>query len=164
VVAPAIVGSNCTVKVAVWPGVNVTGRLAPETEKPVPVSVAEEMVIAAAPVEVKVKFWATGVLMGEVPNARLVALRLIAGAATSIWRSKVSGVPPALAVNMTASEPEAPETAAEKLALVAPAGMVIEAGRVTAPLLLDKLTVMPPVGAAEVSDTEHGSVPGAMTA
>lgn len=155
-------GSNCTVKVAVWPGVKVTGRLAPETEKPVPVRVAEEMVIAAAPVEVKVTFWATGVLMGEVPNARLVALRLMAGAATSIWRSKDSGFPPALAVKITAWEPEAAETTAEKLALVAPAGIVMEAGSVTAALLLDRVTAIPPVGAAASSDTVHGSVPGAI--
>lgn len=54
VAAPAAEGSNCTVRVADCPGVKVTGSVAPETEKPAPVSVAEVMVVAAAPVEVKV--------------------------------------------------------------------------------------------------------------
>jgi hypothetical protein len=52
--APAREGSNCTVSVVDAPGAKVTGIVAPDSEKPVPVSVAELMVKAAAPVEVKV--------------------------------------------------------------------------------------------------------------
>lgn len=69
-----------------------------------------------------------------------------------------------LAFNTTFCEPEAAETAAEKVALVAPAGTVIEEGTVTAELLLDKFTFVPPVGAAELSDTEQASVPDPMVA
>ena len=51
VAAPAEVGSNCTVKVVVCPGIKVRGKLAPETENPVPVTVAELTVTGAVPVE-----------------------------------------------------------------------------------------------------------------
>ena len=44
-------------------------------------------------------------------------------------------------------------------ALVAFAGTVTAAGTTTAELLLDKLTVIPPLGAAAVSETVHASVP-----
>lgn len=54
VTPPAREGSNCTVSVIDWPGLKVAGKLAPDTEKPVPVSVAELMVTAAAPVELTV--------------------------------------------------------------------------------------------------------------
>jgi len=39
--APAAVGSNCTVSVADWPGDKVSGKLAPEALKPLPLNVAE---------------------------------------------------------------------------------------------------------------------------
>ena len=51
VAAPAVVGSNCTVKVVVCPGAKVRGRLAPETENPVPTTVAELTATGAVPVE-----------------------------------------------------------------------------------------------------------------
>jgi hypothetical protein len=44
-------------------------------------------------------------------------------------------------------------------ALVAFAGTVTVLGTVTAELLLDRLTLMPPLGAAAVSVTVHASVP-----
>lgn len=53
---------------------------------------------------------------------------------------------------------------AEKLAVVAPAATVTEAGTVTAALLLDRLTTVPPLGAAGLTVTVHESVPGAMNA
>ncbi len=51
------------------------------------------------------------------------------------------------------------ETVAEKLAEVAPAATVTEAGRVTEVLLLARLTVKPPLAAAAFSDTVQASVP-----
>jgi hypothetical protein len=48
---------------------------------------------------------------------------------------------------------------AEKLALVAPAATVTEAGTVTAELLLARLTVNPLLAAAAFSVTEQASVP-----
>jgi hypothetical protein len=52
---------------------------------------------------------------------------------------------------------------AEKLALVAPAGTVTEAGTVTAELPLDRVTVNPPLTAAALSVTVQESVPDPVT-
>jgi hypothetical protein len=51
------------------------------------------------------------------------------------------------------------ETVAEKLALVAPAATVSEAGTVTAALLLARFTVNPPLAAASFRVTVQASVP-----
>jgi hypothetical protein len=51
------------------------------------------------------------------------------------------------------------DTVAVKLALVAPAGTVIETGKVTALLLLVRLAVNPPLAAAEVNVKVQLSVP-----
>jgi hypothetical protein len=48
---------------------------------------------------------------------------------------------------------------AVKLALLAPAATVTVAGTVTAELLLDRLTLTPPLGAAALSPTVQVSVP-----
>jgi hypothetical protein len=53
---------------------------------------------------------------------------------------------------------------AEKFAVVAPAATVTAAGTVRAVLLLDRLTVVPPLGAAGLIVTVHESVPGATNA
>jgi hypothetical protein len=53
-------------------------------------------------------------------------------------------------------------TVAVKLAEVDPAATVTEAGAVTAELLLARLTVNPPVGAAVFSDTVQLSVPAVL--
>ncbi len=53
-VAPATVGSNCTVSVTVWFGFNVSGKLAPVIEKAVLLIVAELTVTDVVPVELKV--------------------------------------------------------------------------------------------------------------
>ena len=51
------------------------------------------------------------------------------------------------------------ETVALKVAVVAPAGTVTDAGTVTATLLLARLTASPPVGAAAFTVTVQASVP-----
>jgi hypothetical protein len=48
---PDAVGANWTDNVAVWFGFSVSGKVAPEVEKPDPETVAELMVTAAVPVE-----------------------------------------------------------------------------------------------------------------
>ena len=53
----------------------------------------------------------------------------------------------------------AAETAAEKVALVAPAGTITEAGTLMAVLLLARVTVWPPVGAPPDRVTVQESVP-----
>jgi hypothetical protein len=83
VAAPAAVGSNCTESAVVSPGFKVTGKLPPDIVKPVPATVAELMVRAAAPVEVRVRTCVVGVFTATVPKATLVALALSTGLATS---------------------------------------------------------------------------------
>jgi hypothetical protein len=51
VTAPAVAGSNRTLRLVVWPGVKVRGKVAPEIEKPVPATVAELTMSGAVPVE-----------------------------------------------------------------------------------------------------------------
>ena len=52
--APEVVGLNCTVSVTACFGFSVTGRLAPETVKPVPPIAAAVIFTGAVPVEVRV--------------------------------------------------------------------------------------------------------------
>ena len=47
VVLPAAVGANFTVNVALWPAARVAGRVGPETVRPLPVTVALEMLTLA---------------------------------------------------------------------------------------------------------------------
>jgi hypothetical protein len=89
----------------------------------------------------------------------LVALMLSVGTAAPNWRAKVSATPPALAVSVTVSEELTEETVAVKLALLAPAATVTEAGTVTAELLLLRLTEKPLLAAAAFSATVQLSVP-----
>jgi hypothetical protein len=64
------------VSVAVWLGLSVSGKLAPETEKPVPVSVAELMVTAAVPVADSVIDCDVGVLTATLPKLTIEELTL----------------------------------------------------------------------------------------
>lgn len=58
---------------------------------------------------------------------------------------------------------ETADAVAMKPALVAPLETVTDAGTVTAPLLLDKLTTSPPLPAAALRSTVHPSLPGPLT-
>jgi len=156
---PALVGSNPTVRVVDCPGLRVTGKLIPDRLKPAPVNVAELMVTSAAPVEVRVSNCVTGVLTATLPKATLAALTLRPGEATPNSRGKPTEVPSALAVNVTACGLETAPIVAEKLALVAPAATVTDAGTVTNELLLARFTVNPPLSAASFSVTLQGSLP-----
>lgn len=46
---PALVGSNCTLNVLVWPAFSVSGRLNPEALKPAPVTLAAVTVTLPVP-------------------------------------------------------------------------------------------------------------------
>jgi hypothetical protein len=92
----------------------------------------------------------------------VVALTLSVGTAAPSDRAKVFATLPALAVRVAVCAVLTEETVAVKVAVVAPAATVTEVGTVTAELLLARLTVKPPVGAAAFSVTVQLSVPAAV--
>jgi hypothetical protein len=153
------VGSNFTFSFAVCPGAKVDGKLTPEMVKPVPVSVAELTVTGAVPLEERTTDWVVGVFTTTLPNATLVVLKLSVGTGAFTCKIKVLDTLPALAPSVTVWLLVAADTVAVNVALVAPAATVTEAGTVTAELLLDKLTVAPPLPAAVLSATVQESVP-----
>jgi hypothetical protein len=140
-------------------GFKVSGKVAPETEKPEPATVAALTVIATVPVEDKVSVCVVAVFTFTLPKARLVALMLSVGTPVPSCRANVVDTPLALAVSVTVCVVLTAETVAVKLALVAPAATVTEAGTVTALLLLARLTAKPPLSAAAFSVTVQLSVP-----
>jgi len=137
----------------------VSGKVAPEAVKPVPLAVAALTVTEAVPDEVKVSDWVAGEFRLTLPKAMVVALTLSVGVPVPSCRAKVSVTEPALAVKVTVSELLTAVTVAEKLALEAPEATVTEAGTVTALLLLERLTANPPLAAAAFSVTVQLSVP-----
>lgn len=159
VTAPLEVGLNCTFKAAVLPGDRVSGNVTPEVLKPAPVTVAALTVTVDVPEEVKVSVCVVGVLTATLPNARLDALRLRVGTAAFNCRVKLFERLPEVAVSVAVWAEVTAATVAVKDAVDEPAATVTEAGTLTAELLLAKVTVNPPLGAAAVSATEHASVP-----
>ncbi len=79
VAAPAAVGSNCTVSIVELPELRVTGKLAPGIVKPAPDMVAELMVRAEPPEEVRVSTCVVGVFTPTLPKATLVELTVSDG-------------------------------------------------------------------------------------
>ena len=140
-------------------GFKVNGKLAPETEKLDPVTVAALIVTAAVPVDDKVTVCVVAVFTFTLPKPMLAALRPRVGVPPSSCRAKVLATLLALAVRVTVAAVLTAETVAVKLAAVAPAATVTEAGTVTALLLLARLTTNPPVGAAALNVTVQLSVP-----
>ena len=87
---PAVVGLNCIVSLTACPGVfSVRGKLAPETEKPVPVSVAALMVTVAVPVEDSVIDCVVDELTDTLPKLRLEELMVSVGTAAFNCRANV---------------------------------------------------------------------------
>jgi hypothetical protein len=156
---PATVGSNCTLRVTAWPGFNVTGKAAPDTVNPVPVTVAALTVTAEVPVEVKVTDFVTGVFTATLPNDRLLALTPRVVVTAFSCNAKVLDTPPVLAASVADCAELTEETVAANPTLVAPAGTVTAAGTATALMLLERLTLVPPLGAGPLSVTVHASVP-----
>jgi len=159
VALPVVAGANSSVSVAVWPGVRVTGSVAPTSEKPAPLAAAELIVTAAVPVEFTAIVCVAFELSATLPKLTLAALTVNVGTAAFSWREDVADAPPALAVTVAVAELETEATVAVKAALVAPAATVTLAGTVTELLLLARLTLTPPVGAAVFRLTVQASVP-----
>jgi len=139
-------------------GFRVRGKVAPETVKPVPVRVAALTVTAAVPVEDRVSVCVVAVFTFTLPKDRLDELTLRVGTPGLSCRAKVSATLPALAVRVAVCAVLTEETVAVKVAVVAPAATVTEAGTVTDELLLARLTAKPPVGAAAFRVTVQLSV------
>jgi len=144
--------------VALWPAVRVSGKVAPEAEKPVPLTVAALTITEAVPVELSESDCVEAVLRGTLPKARVLALTVNVDVDAPSCRARVLEVPPEVAVRVAVVALVTATMSAEKLALVEPAGTVTEAGSVTERMLLVRVTACPPVGAAELSVTEQPSV------
>jgi hypothetical protein len=124
------------------------------------VAAAELTVTADAPVEVKVTGCVTGEFNTTLPKETLVALIVNVGVDVAFnCRLKLFERLLADAVRVTVCVELTDDTAAVKLALVALAGIVTDAGTVTALLLLERPTLTPPLGAALLSVIVQTSEP-----
>lgn len=142
----------------------MTGKLPPETVKPVPEIESALIETAVLPLEVSVTDFVTAVPTDTLPNASEVVLRLSDGVPMAELEplsliEVALDVDPCVAVRVTVCEAVTAATAAEKDALVAPEGTDTEAGTATALLLLARLTARPVLGAAPLRVTEQLSVP-----
>jgi len=81
---PAVAGSNFTFRVTDWARFKVTGKVAPDMVKPVPLNAAELMVTGTVPVEVSVSGCVDGVFRVTLPNVRLAALIANCGLAADV--------------------------------------------------------------------------------
>ena len=155
---PAPVGSNCTLRSAVCPGLSVIGKLAPGAEYPVPESVASLTVTGAVPVDESVKVCVADELTSTLPKS-IVPVLTVSAAVTAVNCNEKSCVMfPALAVSVAVCERVTAVAVASKSALVAPAATVTDAGTVTALLLLARFTCNPLVPAGALSSTVQLSV------
>ena len=159
---PAACGSKFTSIVTAEVGFKVTGKVAPEIVKPVPLKVAELIVTGAVPVDVSVTGSVDGVFNVTFPKVKLAVLMdkaaTFAAAAFSCIE-KVLETPPALAVKVTACDFVTGDAVAVNPTLVSFAGTVTMAGTATAALPLLKLTLKPLLPAAKVRVTVQASVP-----
>lgn len=156
---PALVGSNCTVTYAVWPGFNVAGKLPPRIEKPDPLAVTELTVRAAVPEELRVTVCVVVAFSVTLPKTSVFELRVKVGVLAVSCNATVFETLAALAVKVAVCVELTAAIVAAKLALVALGGTVTVAGTVTAASLLASATVNPPVEAPVFNVTVQASVP-----
>ena len=100
--APAAVGSNCTVSVAVEFGLRVSGKVAPETVKPDPATASSLMITATVPVDDKVSVCVVAVFTLMLPKLMLAALTLSVGTPDPNCRAKIFETLFEVAVSVTA--------------------------------------------------------------
>ena len=139
---PAVAGSNCTFRVSDCPGLNVAGSVAPETEKPLPLTFTELTVTAVVPVELRITGCDTGVFKRTLPNARELPFTLSPAAPVGGEIVMLNSVdpPPAWAVIVATCVVATPATVAVNPAVVAPDLTVTPLGTATAGLLLVRAT------------------------
>lgn len=80
---PAVCGVNVAVRLAVWPGFIVAGRLRPLTENPAPDAEVAEIVSAAVPVLLKVRDCEPVVPTATFPKLTVEGLTLNCGCAAT---------------------------------------------------------------------------------
>jgi hypothetical protein len=100
--APAAVGSNCTVIVAVEFGLRVSGKVAPEIVKPGPATASSLTITATVPVEDRVTVCVVAVFTLTLPKPMLAALTLSVGTPDPSCRAKIFDTLFAVAVSVTA--------------------------------------------------------------
>jgi len=154
---PVAVGSNVSVTLSAWPGFSVAGRLTADAENPPPETATELTVTGAVPVEDSVTVCVVALFTTTAPNAILLAFTLKVGVAAFNCSDTVRDELPDPAVSVTDCAVVTADTLAVKDALVEDAGTVMEGGTVTAPSLLTRLTLRPPVGAEPDRLTVHES-------
>jgi hypothetical protein len=135
----------------------VSGKLLPDTVKPVPDTDAELMVTGAVPVDVSVTDFVTVVLTAMLPNAKLVELMLNFGFPAFNCRFRLSVTLPVFAAIFATCAESTQDTFAVNPALFVFAVTITVLGITTAALLLDKLTFCPPVGAGVFSVIVQGT-------
>jgi len=138
---PAAFGLNWTDRTNAWPGFKVSGKLTPETEKPVPEIESALIDTATLPFDVRVIDFVTAVPTETFPNASEVELRVREAVAAFSFSAKLFDEALAAAVRFTVWVALTEEMFAVKDADDAPAGTVTLAGRETALVLL--ASVMP---------------------
>lgn len=127
--------------------------------KSAPVKMAECTVTGAVPVDFRTMDCVEAVLTCTSPNTTLVVLMASVGTAAFNCKAKLLETLPDVAVSVTACAVATDATIAVNPALVALAGTVTVAGTETAASLLDRLTLRPPLGAADVRVTVQASIP-----
>ena len=145
---------------------SVIGKFTPDRLKPAPVRVPALMVSGAEPEEVRVTDCGVAAVFNRtLPNAMLLVLRLRLGTAVtgevlaSSSRAKVLESLPAVAVRVAVCAVVTGALVAEKATLEALAGTVTVAGKTTAALLLERLTLSPPIPATPLRFTVQELVP-----
>ena len=136
------------------------GKVAPDMVNPVPLSFPELMVTGAVPVEVNVTGSVDGVLSAWLlPNATLAGLMANVGTEAVNCREKFLATLPPVAVSVTDCAVVTGDTLATNDALISFPGTSIVPGTATAALLLARLTLKPPLGAAVFSVTVQALLP-----
>jgi hypothetical protein len=158
-IAPATVGANLTVSVAVCLGLSVSGSAGPETVNPVPLVPNELIVSGCVPPAVNVTVCVAEALTSTLLKLRLDTLAVSDELDAPSDSTKAFDTPPAVAVSVAVCAVETAETVAEKPMLVVPDPTVTPEGTVTAALLLTSVTAAPPLAAAAFSVTVQASLP-----
>jgi hypothetical protein len=159
VVVPAAAGLNCTLTLAVWPGFNVIGKLAPEAANPAPEIVAALTVTGVVPVDDRVTVCAAAAPTSTLPKLMLLVLIVSSDVTAFSCKPKLSAEPSTFAVRRTVCDVLTAATVAVKLALVAPGATATNAGTATEVLSLARPTDTPLLAAGPVSVTVQASVP-----